>query len=52
MNSEILIILLNENIVLSDVALTRKGKLSLESTIKYPLCNNRKTTSIDINHFF
>lgn len=37
--------------VLSDVAFTRKGKLSLESTIKYPLCNNRKTTSIDINRF-
>lgn len=37
--------------VLSDVAFTRKGKLSLSSAIKYPLCNNRKTTSIDINRF-
>lgn len=30
--------------VLSDVAFTRKEKLSLESMIKYPLCNNKKTT--------
>ena len=30
--------------VLSDVAFTRKGKLSLESMIKYLLCNNKKTT--------
>ena len=30
---------------------TRKGKLSLESMIKYPLCNNKKTTSIEINRF-
>lgn len=37
--------------VLSDVAFTRKGKLSLESMIKYPLCNNKKTTSIEINRF-
>ena len=35
--------------VLSDVAFTRKGKLSLKSMIKYPLCNNKKTTSIKIN---
>ena len=34
--------------VLSDVDFTRKGKLSLESMIKYPLCNNKKTTSIEI----
>lgn len=37
--------------VLSDVDFTRKGKLSLESMIKYPLCNNKKTTSIEINRF-
>ena len=37
--------------VLSDVSFTRKGKLSLESTIKYLLCNNRKTMPIDINRF-
>lgn len=37
--------------VLSDVAFTRKGKLSLESMIKYPLHNNKKTTSIEINRF-
>lgn len=37
--------------VLSDVDFTRKGKLSLESMIKYPLWNNKKTTSIEINRF-
>lgn len=37
--------------VLSDVDFTRKGKLSLESMIKYLLCNNKKTTSIEINRF-
>lgn len=35
----------------SDVAFTRNGKVSLESAIKYPLCNNKKTTSIEVNKF-
>ena len=37
--------------VLSETAFTRKGKLSLESIIKYPLCNRKKTTSIEVNRF-
>ena len=28
--------------VLSETAFTRKGKLSLKSIIKYPLCNHKK----------
>ena len=35
--------------VLSEHAFTRKGKLSLASIIKYPLCNHKKTTSIEVN---
>ena len=34
-----------------DVAFTRKGKLSLSSVIKFPLCNHKKTTSLEINRF-
>ena len=37
--------------VLSESAFTRKGKLSLASIIKYPLCNRKKTTSIEVNRF-
>ena len=37
--------------VLSERAFTRKGKLSLASIIKYPLCNRKKTTSIEVNRF-
>ena len=37
--------------VLSETAFTRKGKLSLASIIKYPLCNRKKTTSIEVNRF-
>ena len=37
--------------VLSETAFTRKGKLSLKSIIKYPLCNRKKTTSIEVNRF-
>ena len=37
--------------VLSEHAFTRKGKLSLASIIKYPLCNHKKTTSIEVNRF-
>ena len=37
--------------VLSEHAFTRKGKLSLASIIKYPLCNRKKTTSIEVNRF-
>ena len=37
--------------VLSETAFTRKGKLSLEAMIKYPLCNRKKTTSIEVNRF-
>jgi len=37
--------------VLSETAFTRKGKLSLKAMIKYPLCNRKKTTSIELNRF-
>ncbi len=37
--------------VLCETAFTRKGKLSLEAMIKYPLCNHKKTTSIEVNRF-
>jgi len=37
--------------VLSETAFTRKGKLSLKAMIKYPLCNRKKTTSIEVNRF-
>lgn len=37
--------------VLKDCAFTRKGKLSLTSIIKYPLCNRKKTSSIEVNRF-
>lgn len=37
--------------ILKDTAFTRKGKLSLASIIKYPLCNRKKTTSIEVNRF-
>ena len=37
--------------VLKDGAFTRKGKLSLTSIIKYPLCNRKKTSSIEVNRF-
>ena len=41
----------NRKYLLSDVAFTRKGKLSLSSVIKFPLCNHKKTTSLEINRF-
>ncbi|KZX15638.1 hypothetical protein MBCUT_13780 [Methanobrevibacter cuticularis] len=37
--------------VTSDVAFTCSGKISLSSAIKYPFCNNKKTTSIEANRF-
>jgi hypothetical protein len=37
--------------VLSDVAFTRSGKMSLESTIKYPLVNCGKTTTMEAKKF-
>lgn len=37
--------------VLENSAFTRKGKLSLAATIKYPLWSRKKTSSIDINRF-
>ena len=37
--------------VLCESAFTRKGKLSLKAIIKYPLCNRKKTTSIEVNRF-
>ena len=35
----------------SDVAFSRSGKVSLASAIKFPLCNTKKTTSIEASRF-
>jgi len=41
----------DDKYVNSDVAFSRSGKVSLASAIKYPICNTKKTTSIEANRF-